>query len=64
MVLLDKIEDTKWGNQKRDTKWGNQKRDTKWGNQKLKIKEGQTIQWLKDKGQKDKQRSTKHYTEN
>ena len=27
-------------------------------------REGQTTQWLKDEGQKDKQRSTKHYTEN
>jgi hypothetical protein len=26
--------------------------------------EGQTTQWTKDKGHKDKQRSTKHYTEN
>ena len=24
--------------------------------------EGQTIQWPKEKGQKDKQQSTKHYT--
>ena len=24
--------------------------------------EGQTTQWPKEKGQKDKQRSTKHYT--
>ena len=30
------------------------------GNQNLYIKEGQTIQWPKEKGQKDKQRSTKH----
>jgi hypothetical protein len=36
--------------------------DTKVGNQKPKVKDGQTIQWPK-KGQKDKQRSTKHYTE-
>jgi hypothetical protein len=27
------------------------------------IKEGQTIQWPTEKGQDDKQRSTKHYTE-
>ena len=26
-------------------------------------REGQTTQWPKEKGQKDKQRSTKHYTE-
>jgi hypothetical protein len=26
--------------------------------------EGQTTQWPKEKGQKDNQRSTKHYTEN
>ena len=26
--------------------------------------EGQTTQWPKEKGQKEKQRSTKHYTEN
>ena len=36
--------------------------DTKVGNQKPKVEDGQTIQWPK-KGQKDKQRSTKHYTE-
>ena len=50
------------------------------GNQKLSIKEGQTTQWSQDtkevirsrrskkdrqyNGQKDKQRSTKHYIEN
>ena len=28
------------------------------------IEEGQTTQWSKEKGQKDKQRSTKHDTEN
>jgi hypothetical protein len=28
------------------------------------IEEGQRKQWSKDKGTKDKQRSTKHYTEN
>ena len=32
-------------------------------NQKLEF-EGQTTQWSKEKGQEDKQRSTKHYTEN
>ena len=26
--------------------------------------EGQTTQWPKEKGQKDKQRSTEYYTEN
>jgi hypothetical protein len=30
------------------------------GNQNLYIKEEQTTQWSKEKGQKDKQRSTKH----
>ena len=30
----------------------------------LKVEEGQTIQWSKEKEQKDKQWSTKHYTEN
>jgi len=39
-----------------------------WGyerdNQKQKIDEGQTIKWSKDKGQHDKQWSTKHYSEN
>jgi len=34
------------------------------GNQNLYIEEWQTAQWAKEKGQKDKQRSTKHYTEN
>jgi hypothetical protein len=32
----------------------------KGGNQNPYIKEGQTTQWPKEKGQKDKQRSTKH----
>jgi len=32
------------------------------GNQKPYIEEEQTTQWPKEKGQKDKQRSTKHYT--
>ena len=31
-----------------------------WGNQKPYIEEEQTTQWSKEKGQKDKQRSTKH----
>jgi hypothetical protein len=35
-----------------------------WGNQKPYIVEGQTTQWPKDRRQKNKQRSTKHYTEN
>jgi len=34
------------------------------GNQKPSIEKGQTQQWPKEKGQKDKQRFTKHYTEN
>jgi hypothetical protein len=29
----------------------------------FRICKGQTIQWPKEKGQNDKQRSTKHYTE-
>ena len=33
-------------------------------NKKPQIEERQTTQWPKEKGQKDKQRSTKHYTEN
>ena len=32
--------------------------------QKLYIKEGQTMQWPKEKGQKNKEQSIKHYTEN
>jgi hypothetical protein len=28
------------------------------------ILKGQTMQWPKEKGQQEKQRSTKHYTEN
>jgi hypothetical protein len=32
-------------------------------NYNLLIKEGQTTQWSKEKGQNDKQRSTKHYSE-
>ena len=38
----------------------NNKRD----NQKLYIDEGQTMQWPNEKGQNDKQWSTKKYTEN
>jgi hypothetical protein len=38
--------------------------DTKRGNQNPYIEEGQATQWPKEKVQKDKQRSTKHYTEN
>jgi len=38
--------------------------DTKRGIQNPYIEEGQTTQWPKEKVQKDKQRSTKHYTEN
>jgi len=34
------------------------------GNQNQFIEAGQTTQWPKEKGQKDKQRSTKHYTKN
>ena len=34
------------------------------GNQNPYIEEVLTTQWSKEKGQKDKQRSTKHYTEN
>ena len=34
--------------------------DTKGGNQKPYIEEEQTIQWPKEKVQKNKQRSTKH----
>ena len=34
--------------------------DTKRGNQNPYIEEEQTTQWPKEKGQKDKQRSTKH----
>jgi hypothetical protein len=38
--------------------------DTKGGNQNPYIEEEQTTQWPEEKVQKDKQRSTKHYTEN
>jgi hypothetical protein len=41
--------------------WSNE--DTKGGNKRLLIK-GDTIKWSKEKGQNDKQWSTKHYTEN
>ena len=34
--------------------------DTTRSNQNSQIEEGQTIQWSKEKGRKDKQRSTKH----
>ena len=36
----------------------------KGGNQSMQIEEEQTTQWPKETGQKDKQRSTKHCTEN
>jgi len=38
--------------------------DTKVVIRSRKIEEGETIQWPKEIGQKDKQRSTKHYIEN
>ena len=34
------------------------------GNQSMQIEEEQTTRWSKETGQKDKQRSTKHCTEN
>jgi len=34
------------------------------GNKNPEIEESQTTQWPEEKGQKDKQRSTKHYTQN
>ena len=34
------------------------------GNQNPSIKEGETMQWPKENGQKDKHRSTKHYMKN
>jgi hypothetical protein len=42
----------------KEINWNNQR-----GNQKPQIKE-QTTQWSKENGQKEKQRYTKHYTEN
>ena len=38
--------------------------DIKGCNQKPQIEDEQTIQWSSEKAQKDKQRSTKYYTEN
>ena len=38
--------------------------DTKGVIRSHKSKKGQTTQWPKEIGQRDKQRSTKHYTEN
>jgi len=35
-------------------------KNTKWGNQNPYIEEEKTTLWPKEKGQKDKQRSTKH----
>ena len=32
------------------------------GNQNMLVEEGQATQWPQEKGQKDKQRSTKYYT--
>ena len=40
--------------------WKKSLKIPKGGNQNRKIDEGQTTQWPKEKGQKDKQRSTKH----
>ena len=40
--------------------WKKSLKIPKGGNQNCKIDEGQTTQWPKEKGQKDKQRSTKH----
>jgi hypothetical protein len=42
------------------TKWMKRVWRCQRGNQNLYIEEGQTTQWLKEKGQNDKQRSTKH----
>ena len=39
-------------------------KDTKEGQSEAVIEEGQITQWSKDKGLKDKQLSTKDYTEN
>jgi hypothetical protein len=36
----------------------------KGGNQNMQMEEEQTTQWPKETGQKDKQRTTKHCTEN
>jgi hypothetical protein len=48
--------------QSRDT--GKKSKKIPSGYQNPQIEEGQTTQWPKEKGQRDKQRSTKHYTEN
>jgi hypothetical protein len=40
--------------------WSTEFEDTKRGNQNPYIEEEQTTQWLKEKVQKDKQRSTNH----
>jgi hypothetical protein len=66
---LIKGQTTQWGNQTSLIKEG---QTTQWSNQTSLIEEGQTTQWSKEEGQttqwqkekvqKDKQRSTKHYT--
>ena len=48
--------------QSRDT--GKKSKKILSGYQNPQIEEGQTTKWPKEKGQRDKQRSTKHYTEN
>jgi hypothetical protein len=56
------------GTRQRTRKTNNTTQNTKsisnMGDQNPYITEGQTKQWSKEKGQKDKQQSTKHYTEN
>ena len=47
-----------------DTKYMCTKMCEKSLNQNPYIEKGQAKQWPKEKGQMDKQRSTKHYTEN
>jgi hypothetical protein len=56
------------GTRQRTRKTNNTTQNTKsisnMGDQNSYITQGQTKQWSKEKGQKGKQQSTKHYTEN
>jgi hypothetical protein len=64
--VYEKLEDTKWPqaiNYRTDNTMAKRKR-TDNTMAKRKGTNGQTTQWPKEKGPMDKQRSTKHYTEN
>ena len=62
MIKTKEGQSIQWAKQKKDRQYiGQNKRRT--DNTMGKTKEEQTMQWPKEKDQKDKQWSTKHYTE-